>query len=81
MLLFSKGAFKFYCTLYLIFYYCLLLFKFVLHFLFFHTNTYIYYLVFCDTYNCTVHGADLTYISLLVIFHIIMYVTNKNLES
>ncbi len=33
------------------------------------------------TYNCTVHGADLTYISLLVIFRIIMYVTNKNPES
>ncbi len=29
------------------------------------------------TCNCTVHGADLTYISLLVIFCIIVYVTNK----
>ncbi len=39
---------------------------------------------FCVTYNCTVHGADLTYILLLVIFHIIMNVTNKrdlDLES
>ncbi len=36
----------------------------------------------CVAYNCTVHGADLTYILLLVIFCIIMYVTNKtNLES
>ncbi len=33
-------------------------------------------------YNCTVHGADLTNISLLVILCIIVYVTNKilNLE-
>ncbi len=36
----------------------------------------------CVVYNCTVHGADLTYILLLVIFCIIMYGTNKtNLES
>ncbi len=35
------------------------------------------------TYNCTVHGADLTYVSLLDNFCIIEYVTNKtlNLES
>ncbi len=46
----------------------------------FYTNIYVYSLVFV-TYNCTVHGADLTYISLLVIFRIIMYVTNKNPES
>ncbi len=32
-------------------------------------------------YNCTAHGADLTYISLLVIFCIIVYVTNTNLKS
>ncbi len=30
---------------------------------------------------CTVHGADLTYISLLVLFCIIVYVTNTNLED
>ncbi len=35
----------------------------------------------CVTYNTTVHGADLTYISLLVIFCIIVYVMNTNLES
>ncbi len=34
----------------------------------------------CISYNCTVHGADLTYISLLIIFCIIVYVTNKYLE-
>ncbi len=33
------------------------------------------------TYNCTVHGVDLIYISLLVIFCKIVYVTNTNLES
>ncbi len=34
-------------------------------------------------YNSTVHGADLTYISLLIIFYIIVYVTNTilNLEK
>ncbi len=35
----------------------------------------------CISYNCTVHEADLTYISLLIIFCIIVYVTNKNLEK
>ncbi len=35
----------------------------------------------CIPYNCTVHGADLTYISLLVIFCIIVCVTNTNCES
>ncbi len=40
-----------------------------------------YILCVCITYNCTVHGADLTNISLLVILCIIVYVTNKNLES
>ncbi len=34
----------------------------------------------CVTYNCTVHGADLTYISMLLIFCIIMYVMNKILK-
>ncbi len=64
----------FYCTFYLIFYSFLLVFFF----------PYQYLCIFscvCVTYNCTVHGADLTYISLLVIFCIIMYVTNTNLES
>ncbi len=39
-----------------------------------------YILLCCVTYNCTVHGADRTYISLLVIFCIFVYVTNTNLE-
>ncbi len=42
-----------------------------------------YTLCVCIPYNCTVHGAELTNISLLVILCIIVYVTNKilNLES
>ncbi len=40
---------------------------------------YVYSLVWCY-YNCTVHGPDLTYISLLIIFCIVVYVTNTNLE-
>ncbi len=39
-----------------------------------------YILLCCVAYNCTVHGADLTYISLLVIFCIIVYVMNKTLN-
>ncbi len=35
---------------------------------------------FCIPYKCTVHGADLTYISLLIIFCITVYVTNENHE-
>ncbi len=66
----------FYCTFYLIFYAFYFLLKFF---------SYLYLDIFscvCVAYNCTVHGADLTYILLLVIFCIIMYVTNKtNLES
>ncbi len=60
--------------------------KFILHFfilVFFIFFTYLYLCIFswvCIPYNCTVHGADLTYISLLVIFCIIVYVTNTNLE-
>ncbi len=37
-------------------------------------------LLCCVTYNCTVHWADLTYISLLIIFCIIEFVTNKSLN-
>ncbi len=63
-----------------------MLFIFYSHFLFFtYIFSYLYLDIFscvCVAYNCTVHGADLTYILLLVIFCIIMYVTNKtNLES
>ncbi len=62
-----------YSTFNLIFYYFLLNFY-----------SYLYLCIFSCvsvTYNCTVHGADLTYISLLVIFCIIVYVTNTNLET
>ncbi len=40
------------------------------------------YILCCVTYKCTVHGADLTCISPLVIFCISVYVMNKilNLE-
>ncbi len=44
---------------------------------------YLYLCIFscvCISYNCTVHGLDLTYISLLVIFCIIVYVTNTILN-
>ncbi len=57
-----------------------------LHILLFSTSffsPYLYLCIFscvCISYNCTVHGADLTYISLLIIFCIIVYVTNTNLE-
>ncbi len=59
-----------YCTFYFIFY----------SFLFFFFSPYLYLCILscvCIPYNCTVHGADLTYISLLVvIFCIIVYETN-----
>ncbi len=42
---------------------------------------FMYILCVCIPHNCTVHGADLTNISLLVILCIIVYVTNKNRES
>ncbi len=41
---------------------------------------FMYILLCCVSYNCTVHWTDLIYISLLIIFHIIMYVTNKILN-
>ncbi len=64
----------FYCTFYSSFFYSYFLF-FTLFF------SYLYLCIFscvCIPYNCTVHGADLTYISLLVTFCIIVYVTNKS---
>ncbi len=79
ILLFIKATV--YCPAYLILLHILFLFIFIhflLHFL------YLYLCIFSCvsvTYNCTVHGADLTYISLLVIFCIIVHVMNKNLES
>ncbi len=71
----------FYSTFYIIFYYflfCILTFYFLLHFF-----PYLYLCIFSCfyiSYNYTVHGADLTYISLLIIFCIIVYVTNKTLN-
>ncbi len=71
-------TFYFYCTFILN---CILfLFLFFTSFIY-HTYIYVYSLVFFIPYNCTVHGADLTYISQLVVFCIIVYVTNTNLES
>ncbi len=68
-----------------IFYYYSLFIIIIYYFSFFiKTNSYLYLCIFscvCVTYNCTVHGVDLTYISLLVIFCIIVYVTDKNIES
>ncbi len=49
-----------------------------------HFFPYLYLCIFscvCIPYDCTVHGADLTYILLLVIFCIIVYVTNKTLTN
>ncbi len=55
------------------------------HFFAFHLNfPYLYLGIFscvCISYNCTVHGANLTNIAFLIIFCIIVYVTNKYLES
>ncbi len=69
-----------YFIAHVILYFILLYFLFLLNFF-----PYLYLCIFswvCISYNCTVHGADLTYISLLVIFCIIVYVTNKkNLEQ
>ncbi len=67
-------------------YYLLSLQYTVLHILFLLFPPYSYVCIFstvCDIYinKCTVHGADLTYILLLVIFCIIVYVTNKILNS
>ncbi len=66
--------------LHILFFSILLFLLFIFYFIFF---PYLYLCRFtcvCISYNCTVHGADLTYISLLIIFCIIVYVTNTNLE-
>ncbi len=71
-------------------YYCLLSPQYtILHTSFYCTSyssllflilfIYVYSLVLCYIF-CTVHWADLTYISLLIIFCIIEYVTNKTLN-
>ncbi len=45
---------------------------------FFHTYIYVYFLFFVFVFhNCTVHGADLTYISLLVIYSLYNCVCDK----
>ncbi len=56
-----------------------ILFLFIFSYLFF-VPTLMYILLCCVTYNCTVHWADLTYSSLLIIVCIIEYVTNKTLN-
>ncbi len=46
--------------------------------------SYLYLCIFscvCVSYNCTVHGANLNYISLMVILSIIVYETNKKQKS
>ncbi len=60
---------------------------FILYILFFISyflliSFYVYFLCVVFYNICTVHGADLTHISLLLYtLYIIVYVTNKNLES
>ncbi len=70
----------FFITHYILFF--SIFYSYILFYTFF--SPYLYLCIFscvCISYNCTVHGADLTYISLLIIFFIIVYVTNTNLES
>ncbi len=55
----------------------LLIFIFYSYFNFF---TFYSLVLCCVTYNCSVHWADLTSISLLIIFCIIEYVMNKTLN-
>ncbi len=47
---------------------------------FFSIPIFMYIILCCIPHNCAVHGADLTYISLLVIFCIIVHVTNTILN-
>ncbi len=64
-----------------ILFYILLIFFLLSYFLL--NFSYLYLCIFscvCIPCNCSVQGADLTYISLLVIFCIIVYVTNKILS-
>ncbi len=72
-----------YFIAYFIFYFIIFYFLFLL-FIFYTFFSSLYLCIFSCvyiSYNFTVHGADLTYISLLIIFCIIVYVTNTNLES
>ncbi len=75
-----------YIIIYLVYSILSCTFYFIEHLFIFILISFFSYLYLCIfscvvTYNCTVHGADLTYISLLVIFCIIVHVTNTNLES
>ncbi len=63
------------CTFYFIAHFILFEFLF-----FFFIPIFMYTLLCFVTYNCAVYGADLTYISLLVIFFIIVYVMKKMLN-
>ncbi len=73
--LFAHSSFTFllilifikFCTFNFTFY-SLFFTSFLFNFVFFHTYIYIYFLVFVFHNNCTVLGADLTYISLMVIY-------------
>ncbi len=53
---------------------------FLFFYLFFFILIFRYILLCCVIYNCTVHGVDQTYISLLVIFCINVYVRKTNHE-
>ncbi len=52
----------------------------ILFFLIFVTYIYVYSLVLLHILHCPLSGPDLIYISLLIIFNIIEYVTNKTLN-
>ncbi len=71
-----------YTVLHILFYFTF--YSFYSYFVFFTSFfSYLYLCIFscvCVIYNYTVHGADLTYISLLVIFCIIVYVMNTILK-
>ncbi len=72
------------CAVYFIAFLFIILLFFILIYIFYFIFSYLYLCIFSCvyvTYNCTVHGVNLTYISLLFIFCIIVYVTNTNLES
>ncbi len=63
-----------------LYYHCLLILQYTVLNILFLFFSYLYLCRFsCVTYNCTVHGADLTYISPLVIFCIIVYVKKKKI--
>ncbi len=67
---------------FILFYFLFIFLLFIFYFTFFPCLYLCIFSCVYISYNCTVHGADLTYISLLIIFCIIVYVTKKilNLE-